>query len=64
MQTPSAKVIAAVIGAVLSTSAVVIATDGLPTGLAGWLGFAGKVLGSAAVVGAFGYQKRETNPAR
>lgn len=62
MQFPSAKVVAAVIGAILSTAAVVLASDGMPTDLVGWLAFAGKVAGSGAVVGALGYAKTETNP--
>lgn len=62
MQFPSTKVIAATIGAVLTTAAVVLASDGMPVDLAGWLRFAGKVVGSAAVVGALGYRKTETNP--
>lgn len=62
MQFPSSKVLVSIIGAVLTSAALLISSDGVPTGLAGWLAFAGKVLGSAAVVGALGYGKNETNP--
>lgn len=62
MQFPSSKVTVSVLGAVLTSAALLIASDGVPTGLVGWLAFAGKVAGSAAVVGALGYGKTETNP--
>ncbi len=62
MQFPSSKVVVATSAAVFTTAAVVLADDGLPVGLAGWLRFVGKVLGSAAVVGALGYRTSETNP--
>lgn len=63
MHSPSAKVVAAAVAALLIAAAVALADDGVPHDLAGWLGFAGKVISIAVGTGAAGYVKRETNPA-
>lgn len=63
MHSPSAKVVASTLAALLMAAAVALADDGIPHTLADWLALAAKILAPPAVTGAVGYMKAETNPA-
>ena len=62
MQLPSSKVVFATLAAVATAAALVLTETGVPTGLVGWLQFAGKVLAAAGVVGGAGYTVTENRP--
>lgn len=62
MQLPSSKVVFATLAALATAAALVLAESGIPTGVAGWLQFAGKVLAAAGVVGGTGYTVTENRP--
>lgn len=59
---PSAKVVFATVGALVSAAVVVIGANGWPATALDWLKTIGAVLAIAAGAGAAGYAKVETRP--